>query len=205
VSVVDRVHGGYVHGRRVRVLAGHLARLLPPDSEVLDVGCGDGLLAWLVARARPDVQVAGIDVLLRPEAHVPVSLFDGRRIPRPDRGVDVLTLVDVLHHTPDPTTLLREAARVARRAILIKDHLLSGPLAGPTLRLMDRVGNARHGVELPYNYWPPGRWSSAFAELGLAVEAWSSRLGLYPWPADYLFGRSLHFVARLAPATRRGV
>lgn len=200
MSLVGDVHGGYVHGRRVRVLAGHLARLLPPGSEVLDVGCGDGLLSLAVARARPDVRVAGLDVLPRAEAHIPVSLFDGRCIPRPDRGADVLMFVDVLHHTPDPMVLLREAARVARRAIVIKDHLLAGPLAGPTLRLMDRVGNARHGVALPYTYWPPERWTAAFAELGLELEARSERLGLYPWPADCVFGRSLHFVARLRPA-----
>jgi len=199
VSVVGRVHGGYVHRRRVRVLAAHVAKLVPPDSEILDVGCGDGLVSSCVAQARPDVRVSGIDVLVRPETHIPVSAFDGLAIPRPDRGADVVLFVDVLHHTLDPAGLLGEAARVARRAIVIKDHLLTGVLAGPTLRFMDWIGNARHGVGLPYNYWPPARWQAAFDELGLAVEAWTSDLGLYPWPADYVFGRSLHFIARLGP------
>jgi hypothetical protein len=50
--------------------------------------------------------------------------------------------------------LLREAVRVARRMILIKDHIVDAVLAGPTLRLMDRIGNARYGVSFPHNYWP---------------------------------------------------
>jgi hypothetical protein len=86
---------------------------------------------------------------------------------------------------------------VARRAVVLKDHTADGVLAGPTLRFMDRVGNARHGVSLPYTYWPRRRWLEAFDELGLAVEGWDKDLGLYPAPASWVFGRSLHFVARL--------
>lgn len=199
MTLVGGIHGGYVHRRRVRVLAARLAALVPPGSELLDVGCGDGLLSWRLAAARPDLRVSGIDVKVRDGTPIPVSAFDGRSIPRPDRSSDVVLFVDVLHHTHDPEVLLREACRVARRAIVIKDHLLTGALAGPTLRLMDWIGNARHGVDLPYNYWPPARWKAAFEALGLSLEAWSTDLGLYPWPADWVFGRSLHFVARLVP------
>ena len=94
-------------------------------------------------------------------------------------------------------TLLREAVRVARQAILIKDHLVEGPFAHSTLRLMDWVGNARHGVPLPYNYWTLAEWHRAFDKLGLNINFWESNLRLYPFPADLIFGRSLHFVALL--------
>jgi hypothetical protein len=59
-------------------------------------------------------------------------------------------------------------------------------------------GNAHHGVALPYNYWPKARWTQAFASLGLHVDAWKGQLPLYPWPASWVFGRNLHFVATLA-------
>lgn len=197
MNPIERIHGGYVFDRRVRVLAGHLAEALPRDACVLDVGCGDGAMAMALLQKRPDLTIEGIDVLLRDETHVPVTKFDGVSIPREDQSVDVVLFVDVLHHTADPTVLLREAKRVASKAVVIKDHARDGFLAGATLRFMDWVGNARHGVALPYNYWPERRWREAFAELGLEVDSWTAKLGLYPGPAGWLMDRSLHFVARL--------
>lgn len=197
MSVLDAIHGGYVFKRRVRVLSGHLAHLLPPDVTVLDIGCGDGLVAKLISEKRPDARLEGIDILVRPQTHIPVKPFDGVKIPWPDNSFDVAMFVDVLHHTEDPMILLREACRVARRALVIKDHCQDGFLAGPTLRFMDWVGNARHRVVLPYNYWPENRWQQAFAELGLNVAQDVRRIGLYPCPANWLFERRLHFIARL--------
>src|SRR5262249_39754100 len=92
---------------------------------------------------------------------------------------------------------LREAARVARHVVLVKDHLLAGLLAGPTLRFMDRVSNTRHGVVLPFNYWTRRQWQDGFARVGLEVETWKGQLGMYPWPASARVGRGVHFLARL--------
>lgn len=196
--MIHRLHGR-VHVRRVRVLTDLIAPLVPQGASVLDVGCGDGLLARSLAERRPDVRVEGIDVLVRPETRVPVKPFDGRTIPHETGAFDVVLFVDVLHHTDDPHVLLREASRVARQAVVLKDHTLEGALAGPTLAFMDRTGNERHGVVIPHNYWTHRQWLAAFRTLGLAIESWNPDLHLYPWPADWVFGRSLHFVARLRP------
>jgi len=108
--------------------------------------------------------------------------------------------VDVLHHTDDPLILMREAKRVARTAIVIKDHLAEGALAVPTLRFMDWFGNAHHGVNLPYNYWPKDAWLAAFVEIDVTPVVWTEKLGLYPSPASWIFDRQLHFVTRLQQA-----
>jgi len=197
MSLIDRVHGGYVVGRRVNALSDHLVALIPPGAHVLDVGCGDGSLASLIMRRRPDITVSGIDVLIRPETRIPIAEFNGQEIPYGDASFDVVMFVDVLHHTADPMILLREAARVARQSIILKDHTRNGLLAGPTLRLMDQVGNARFGVALTFNYWPRQKWLVAFERLGLRLSVWKTDLRLYPRPASWLFDRTLHFVARL--------
>jgi len=65
------------------------------------------------------------------------------------------------------------------------------------LRFMDWVGNSRHGVVLPYNYWPLETWKAQLKNLNLEVETWVSDLRLYPWWANWLFGTSLHFIASI--------
>lgn len=200
--MLGAAHDRLVYGRRITVLARHLAELLPADATVLDVGSGDGVLARRIMTARPDLAIRGVDVLARPSTHIPVDVFDGVHLPFADREFDATMMVDVLHHASDQDALLRELGRVTRRAVVIKDHLVQGLLAHPTLRFMDWVGNARHGVALPYSYWTPDRWERAFANAGLRVVARRNRLGLYPWPASLLFERTLHFIAVLEPGPR---
>ena len=200
MGLIETVHGGYVHKRRILVLSDWCSKLIPFNSKVLDVGCGDGRLARLIADKRPDISIRGIDVRQRIDAAILVETFDGESIPYDEGSFDVVMFVDVLHHAGQPMTLLREGARVARQAILVKDHLAEGMLAYSTLRLMDWVGNARYGVALPYNYWTLAKWLRAFDKLGLNINSWESNLGLYPFPADLIFGRSLHFFALLRMA-----
>lgn len=194
---LDTVHGGWVHGRRVQVLSRHLADMMPPNAEVVDVGCGDGQIGALVSQRREDVTVSGLDIAARPKSHIAVREFDGRSIPLADGGSDVVMLVDVLHHAEDPRALLAEAARVAKRAIVLKDVIPLGPLSDQTLRFMDWVGNARYGVPLPYLFWSQEQWRRAFFDLDLSVVATRRRLGLYPRPWNLLFEKRMHFVVRL--------
>ena len=206
MGLIESVHGGYVHKRRTLVLRDWYSKLIPFNSKVLDVGCGDGRLARLIADRRPDISISGIDVRQRKDAAMVVETFDGKSIPYGDRSFDVVMFVDVLHHADLPVPLLREAVRVARQAILIKDHLVEGTFAYSTLRLMDWVGNARHGVPLPYNYWTLSKWHRVFDKLGLTIDFWESNLRLYPLPADLILGRSLHFITllRLAGSNQDG-
>ena len=197
MNPAERIHAGWIEQRRIRVLERHINALLPREGTLLDVGCGDGQLTGKLAAHNPGLTISGLDVLQRPNAHFPVETFDGQVIPQPDDAFDTVLLVDVLHHCETPEVLLSEAARVARQQIVVKDHLLDGWLAGPTLRLMDRIGNARHGVDLPFRYWSEARWREAWNEMGLQLESFQVDLGLYPPPLGILFDRGLHFIARL--------
>jgi SAM-dependent methyltransferase len=199
VSPVGTLHKKLVFGRRTRILVDWLSDMLPADARTLDVGCGDGTIDFLIQQKRPDIAIEGIDVLVRSGTRIPVTKFDGYAIPFQDKSFDAVMFTDVLHHTNDPMVLLREARRVARKAVIIKDHTMNGPFAYETLRLMDWVGNAHHGVALPYNYWPQEKWQEALTAIGLRTERWQSRVGLYPWPFSHVFDRGLHFVARFSP------
>ncbi len=197
MSVIGHLHDSLVFPRRVRVLAARIATQLPPGAGVLDFGCGDGQVAAAVMASRPDVSIRGADVLARPLTHIPVDLYDGAMLPFDDASFDVVMIVDVLHHTEDPGRHLLEARRVCRGVLLVKDHLCDPWLGRARLRLMDCVGNGRHGVALTHHYWSRAQWSSAFHGMGLRQESWDECLGLYPGGVAWLFETSLHFLARL--------
>ena len=191
-EALHEVHAG---GRRLRVLSEALAPMLPRGARVLDVGCGDGRLALRILARRTDLVIEGAEVKPRPGGAIAVTAFDGRTLPFPDGAFDAALAVDTLHHADDPEALLRECARVAPR-VFVKDHLRDPWLARPTLRFMDWVGNRRHGVSVPDDYWPRQRWEDAFASIGLEVEAFRL-LSLFPPPLSWVFDRGLHFAAAL--------
>lgn len=202
-QVLNAVHGALIFGRRVDALADALAAAIPAGpGRILDLGCGDGQVAVALMQRRPELSVEGVDVLVRPVTHIPVTRYDGVTLPFGDGTFDHVTIVDVLHHTDDPGAVLAEAARVARSGVVVKDHLREGLLAGPVLRLMDWVGNRGHDVRLPYNYLDTVQWQDAYARAGIEETSRQERLGLYPAPLSWAFERRLHFVNRLQHRNR---
>jgi SAM-dependent methyltransferase len=194
------VHHGLIFGRRVRALAEHIAAMIPKDARtVLDVGCGDGTLATLVMRQRPELEILGLEVRARPVTAIPVTEFDGQSMPLASSSHDVVMFVDVLHHAENGEALLREASRVAKDAVVIKDHIVERLFSRERLRAMDWVGNVGHGVALPYNYWTRKQWRAGFEGAGLLEVDRRERLGLYLPPMSWIFEPGLHFVSRLRP------
>jgi len=199
-SLLGRVHATLIFPRRARILSAAICNLLPRDAAILDVGSGDGTIAYSWREKRSDLTVQGIDLLVRPETKIPVRAFDGRTIPYDDRSFDVVSFIDVLHHANDAEQLLREARRVSKNWVIVKDHFAENTWDRATLTLMDWVGNAPHGVSLPYNYWSRDRWKRAFKTAGLTEAKMELAIPLYAFPLNWIFGRGLHFISLLKSA-----
>jgi ubiquinone/menaquinone biosynthesis C-methylase UbiE len=116
--------------------------------EVLDVACGPDIYHY---DARPASLHVGIDVsvpfLLQAAATWPDSFFVcgyAHRLPFADNAFEVVLLLQVMHHLPQPhRQILAEACRVARERVIVYDHLQSarGPkrwLKTAWWRLADR-------------------------------------------------------------------
>lgn len=194
---ISRWHRAFVFQRRARVLAERLAAQIPQGAAVLDIGCGDGTIASLIGQLRPDLSLQGVEFMVRPDCKIPCHSFDGATLPYADASFDVCLFVDVLHHTQDPAILLREAVRVTRNFVLLKDHVGENIFDNLTLRFMDWVGNRPYGVVLTYNYQSRKQWAAYFSMCGLQEESWSQDVPLYPWPFRLVVGRRLHFVSLL--------
>jgi SAM-dependent methyltransferase len=202
--VASTAHGRFIFGRRVRRLAAHVSAVIPIGARtVIDVGCGDGSIALEVLRRRPELEIRGLETRARPQSGIPTREYDGASVPFDDASQDVVLLVDVLHHAEDPFRLLSEAARVARRAVVIKDHFADPWLGGRRLAIMDWAGNVGHGVPLLNRYWSRTEWQRILDEAGLQVHEQHERLGLYPLPLRWLFETGLHFVVCLTPRRER--
>jgi len=123
----------------------YLRRFGAVDLSVLDLGCGGGGFLAHVARRTESIRpslLIGLDrsVLALQCAGawhdngVHYIATDARRIPFADESIDVVTCCLFLHHfdAAGAVTILREAARVARRGILVADLARSWPAWGLT-------------------------------------------------------------------------
>lgn len=198
--MLDTIHSNFTYDRRVQVLSKHMASKVDDNSSILDIGCGDGQISELICNAVQGASIHGIDVMARSIASIDVSQYDGLNIPFDDNSFDTVTFVDVLHHATDAYRVLEEAGRVARKHIVIKDHLTDGFLNEPILKFMDYVGNKRHGVALPYDYLSKAQWQAHFDKLGWKTDSWDTDIGIYPAWCSWAFDRELHFIAKLSVA-----
>jgi ubiquinone/menaquinone biosynthesis C-methylase UbiE len=113
---------------RVRKVLGMLRGLAPCD--LLDIGSGRGVFLWPLLDAFPWLPVFALDrhpqriedihtVRRGGIARLTALVGDGCRLPLADKSVDVVTMLEVLEHLPQPARAVAEAVRVARRGIIV--------------------------------------------------------------------------------------
>lgn len=105
---------------------------------VLDVGTGTARIPILIAERLPDVGIAAVDLsaemlklaaahlrAARLEDRISLHLADAKNLPFPAATFDAVISNSIVHHIPEPVTVLREMARVAKpgAALLIRDLL----------------------------------------------------------------------------------
>jgi SAM-dependent methyltransferase len=192
-------HRRHVHEPRVMRLAAALAGHVGRAGSLLDVGAGTGQIARRVGEQAGAARVEGVDVLVRGETEIPVRSYDGRTLPYRAGEFEVVLLVDVLHHTADPRAVLRECLRVARRAVVVKDHFAFGPATSALLWAMDRVGNHGPGVAITGRYFSLPEWVSTVQAAHGSMESLTWPVHVHAPAVRLALPSSLHFVASVVP------
>lgn len=119
-SVVDVMGWGGTH-------TAALAARLPEDARLHIADLSEGNLRFMAERLRAEGQ-----------SRVESLLMKGPRIPMPDSSADLVTVFQQLEHTPEPTALLDEIARILKR----------GGRAVVTARNMDSAFGAHYRTEM---------------------------------------------------------
>lgn len=194
--MIKKIHS-YHSLRRINILSNYLSHWIPPNSKILDVGCGDGIIDEKILVQRPDVKIIGIDVFKRNEAKTTVVVFDGKKLPFANNSFDCVLLIDTLHHAKNISELIKESVRVCKNTIIIKDHYVFGVFSFYVLKLMDWLGNKPYGVVLPYNYYSYKQWQQLYKRSGLKKEDEINKLNIFSFPFSILFSSNYHFIVRL--------
>ena len=152
--------------RRIWSLFESLATEVGRVDRALDFGSGDG---WFAERFRESGRIGElvpIDVLRRDRVLVEPVLYDGSRLPFPDRSFDLTYAVDVLHHCPNPQQSLLDLLRVTREWFLLKDHTWKTKAAKLLLAALDEIGNRRFGVPCVYQHQREWSWFETIRSAG---------------------------------------
>ena len=156
---------------RVYALVRDALRTLGPLTHAADVGAGEGWYARHLVLDGVVKVCTAVEIKRRAVTYVEPVLYDGRRLPLPDRSCDLVYAIDAVHHAPEPFALLDELGRVSSRYILLKDHTQGGPLGWAALAIMDEIGNRRFGIPSPGTYQRDWAWIPRLASRGFALRS----------------------------------
>ena len=206
MSYYGRYHEKFIGPRRRRVIKDAVGGILPGKDHYeswLDIGTADQKSIWLICRSLginfAELQTLDISPVASPKFKH--TVYDGKNIPFPDRSFDIVSLIDVLHHTNNITGLLTEVKRVTRKYILIKDHKYKNKIQRRLLEIQDWFGRfAWLDLDFPlaYNFLTSEQWQDAFIDSQLKIVRLENSIDYkHPFPFNILFSADLHFICLL--------
>ncbi len=205
MSYYGTCHNKFIGGRRRNVIRDAVVGILPEPGRYrswLDIGTADQKLFEVIHQAFDnfsDAQTLDIHPVGQPIFRH--TVYDGRTIPFPDNSFDIVSFIDVLHHTDNIEELLAEAKRVSRKFILIKDHKYQNRVQKGTLEIQDwfgRFGLGEANFPLPYNFLTSPQWQEIFLHLRLRVISFQGAIDYrHPFPFNKLYSAKLHFICLL--------
>jgi 2-polyprenyl-3-methyl-5-hydroxy-6-metoxy-1,4-benzoquinol methylase len=151
---------------------------------LLDVGCGEGVLAHRWALQLPDARLVGIDLeeesiqagwALRQAPNLEYRTMPAEDLPFAENEFELASAIEVLEHVPDPEHTVAEMARCAER------HLLVSVPREPLWRMLNmargayltQLGNTPGHL----NHWSKRSFARLLARHGEVVELRSP----FPW------------------------
>lgn len=172
LNIIDKVFRLRAANHQIKEIAPYLT----VGSKVIDIGSGNGIIAERISK-KLGVNVSLVDVVDKRKVKLPLTLYDGQKLPFESKTFDSALLIFVLHHTEAPENVLAEAKRVVNNNIIIYEDII-------TRNPFDKIGNFLHGfvfnkawkLENRATFKTEQEWRDIFKHLNLKI------VSIYPLP-----------------------
>ena len=151
---------------RARGMVREIEPFLNEGDKITDIGSGTCNVCEILRENGHDTTALDIENLSFVDGVEPV-VYDGSRIPFENEEFDVSIIITVLHHVPDPESLLNEAARVSKRVIITEDTY-KGRLHKYLTWFFDSLINLEFSGH-PHTNRTDEHWKETFSRLGLKL------------------------------------
>ena len=183
-------------------LGPRVIRHLRPGESLLDLGAGTGFFAgWLRDHASVQATLCDLVDYENRDRSLPfLHQSDPRRVPAEDGSYDVVLVMFVLHHLDEwalQEVLLAEAARVARRKVILIEDTPESGWDWVMNKSFDWVLNVRHGIPTPFTFRSAAAWKELFQRRGHSLAGAETFRSV--WPTFGLYRQSI-FVLDPRPA-----
>jgi len=171
---------------REEPLVDRIRPYLPAGGSVIDIGAGGCRIAELLG-TDGRFSVTAVDVVDHNVTEVPMQLYDGERLPFPDKSFDAALLVFVLHHAEHPEVLVREALRVTRSTVVVIEDAPETRAERWCWRAWDYVLNhaAHDDIQVAHHARNVGEWVAFLRSCGAAPSSAGRFRAFYPVLRSY--------------------
>ena len=144
--------------------------LITPKSRILDIGCGNGMMAFQI-KSGTKADVIGIDVADHRIVGIPFKKFDGKHIPFRDKRFDASLLLYVLHHIRNQDTILKEAKRVTRKRVIVCEDMVENWISRIFTGMHIQIFSIFYGASKENRFRSRKGWEEYFKKLGFRIAA----------------------------------
>lgn len=152
---------------RSKGLVKQFEQYLNKNDTILDVGSGDCKICEILKERGHSVTPLDVKNLSCCDNIEPI-LYDGKKIPFKDNKFDVALIITVLHHTPNPAEIIKEAKRVCKRIIIVED-INENKFRKYLTNFLDSLYNLEF-IGHPHSNKTDQEWKSLFKKLELKIK-----------------------------------
>jgi len=151
---------------RTKDVVSRIEKYLEEGDAILDIGAGTGFISKTLLDRKHNVtslDIANKSFVLEVE---PI-IYDGEKMLFEENAFDKGLLITILHHTPDPVSVLKEAVRVSRNLVIIED-IYKSTFQKYMTYVLDSLFNLEF-LHHPHTNKTDEEWQKLFREVGLEL------------------------------------